>query len=89
MSENTEISNPSEIDENIDFVLEANVTTCQNCESEHESGFEFCPHCGQKTEEDLTTNKWDFKKFITEYDLRRSKDFVKTFPELAEFYKNI
>jgi hypothetical protein len=43
----------------------------------------------EKTEEDLTTNKWDFKKFITEYDIRRGKNFVKTFPELAEFYKNI
>jgi hypothetical protein len=43
----------------------------------------------EKTEEDLTTNKWDFKKFIKEYDLRRGKNFIKTFPELAEFYKTI
>ena len=27
---------------------------CKNCEEEHEGGFEFCPHCGMKTNEDLT-----------------------------------
>jgi hypothetical protein len=28
----------------------------------------------------------DFAAFITEYDIRRSTDFNKTFPELTEFY---
>ena len=31
----------------------------------------------------------DFKQFYTQYDHRRGKDFVKTFPELAEWYNNI
>jgi organic radical activating enzyme len=31
----------------------------------------------------------DFKSFFTQYDKRRNKDFVKTFPELAEWYKSI
>ncbi len=34
--------------------MESNTTRCKNCEQEHEMGFEFCPHCGQKTNEDLT-----------------------------------
>ena len=28
----------------------------------------------------------DFKQFYTQYDIRREKDFVKTFPELATWY---
>jgi len=78
MSENTEISNPSEIDENIDFVLEANVTTCQNCESEHESGFEFCPHCGQKTEEDLTVGVLFYNTIANyfSFDARFFRSFI-------------
>jgi organic radical activating enzyme len=31
----------------------------------------------------------DFKQFYTQYDQRRGKDFVKTFPHLAEWYQNI
>ncbi|WP_411896142.1 DUF3667 domain-containing protein [Winogradskyella sp. A2] len=27
---------------------------CQNCEEPFEEGFKFCPHCGQKTNDDLT-----------------------------------
>ena len=29
----------------------------------------------------------DFVNYIDEYDRRRGKDFVKVFPELAEFYQ--
>ena len=29
-------------------------TNCLNCEEPYEEGFQFCPHCGQKTNEDLT-----------------------------------
>lgn len=54
MTKNTEISNLSENDDNVDFTLEQNITTCQNCEEEHDISFQFCPHCGQQTEEDLT-----------------------------------
>lgn len=28
--------------------------TCKNCEENFEEGFLFCPHCGQKTKEELT-----------------------------------
>ncbi|WP_299362419.1 DUF3667 domain-containing protein [Winogradskyella sp.] len=27
---------------------------CRNCEQPYEKGFKFCPHCGQKTDDDLT-----------------------------------
>jgi hypothetical protein len=27
---------------------------CKNCENSYEKGFQFCPHCGQKTEDELT-----------------------------------
>jgi hypothetical protein len=78
MSENTEISNPSENDETLDFVLEANFTTCQNCESEHEIGFEFCPHCGQKTEEDLTVGVLFYNTIANyfSFDARFFRSFI-------------
>ena len=28
--------------------------TCKNCEQDFEKGFQFCPHCGQKTNDELT-----------------------------------
>jgi hypothetical protein len=31
----------------------------------------------------------DFKQFHTQYDQRRNKDFVSTFPDLAEWYNNL
>ena len=31
----------------------------------------------------------DFKKFYTQYDIRRNKNFVKTFPELEEWYETL
>jgi hypothetical protein len=31
----------------------------------------------------------DFKEFYSQYDLRRGKDFCKTFPHLAEWYKSL
>ena len=34
--------------------METKTTACKNCEEHYELGFEFCPHCGQKTTEDLT-----------------------------------
>lgn len=40
-------------------------------------------------QEDLKLNRDDFKKFVTEHDNRRGTNFVKIFPELEEFYKNI
>ncbi|WP_299117042.1 DUF3667 domain-containing protein [uncultured Winogradskyella sp.] len=34
--------------------MKANQNTCQNCEQPYDKGFQFCPHCGQKTNENLT-----------------------------------
>ena len=31
----------------------------------------------------------DFKKFYTQYDQRRGKDFVGTFPTLADWYNTL
>jgi hypothetical protein len=31
----------------------------------------------------------DFKSFYEQYDVRRNKDFRKTFPEIAEWYDTI
>lgn len=31
----------------------------------------------------------DFKSFFTQYDLRRGKNFVETFPRLAEWYNKL
>ena len=41
--------------------MEDNTTTCKNCEEEHELGFEFCPHCGQKLMKSLLLESY----FIT------------------------
>jgi len=34
--------------------MSTNQVNCKNCEKPFEDGFEFCPHCGQKTNEELT-----------------------------------
>jgi len=44
------------------------------------------PHSGAAEQSML---QQDFKKFYTQYDLRRKKDFVQTFPQLADWYNNI
>ena len=38
---------------------------------------------------DLPSLRNDFKQFYTQYDQRRGKDFCKTFPKLADWYKTI
>jgi len=58
--------------------MDTNTTVCQNCEEEHEVGFEFCPHCGQKTNEDLTVRVL-FYNTISNYfdvDARFFKSFI-------------
>ena len=44
------------------------------------------PHLGA-AEQDILQK--DFKKFYTQYDSRRNKNFVNTFPGLADWYKNL
>jgi organic radical activating enzyme len=41
------------------------------------------------TETDKEIHYHDFKSFYTQYDIRRNKNFVSTFPELKEWYENI
>ena len=36
---------------------------------------------------EVEKNRLDFVKFVDEHDKRRGTDFLKTFPELEEFYK--
>jgi len=40
-------------------------------------------------DEDLNQNRIDFVKFVDEHDLRRGTNFLKTFPEMEEFYHKI
>jgi len=44
------------------------------------------PHTGAAEE---TTLQKDFKTFYTQYDQRRNKNFVNTFPELADWYNTL
>ena len=44
------------------------------------------PHGGAS---DMATLQQDFKKFYTQYDQRRDKDFAKTFPVLIDWFKGI
>ena len=42
---------------------------------------------GQKLNKDyIIKNKADFYKFFAEHDRRRGTDFLKTFPEMKEFW---
>jgi hypothetical protein len=40
-------------------------------------------------DENLIQNRIDFIKFVDEHDIRRGTDFLKTFPEMEEFYHKI
>ncbi|GAA4808143.1 DUF3667 domain-containing protein [Litoribaculum gwangyangense] len=58
--------------------MEKKTLNCANCEKEFEDGFEFCPHCGQKTNEDLTLGVL-FYNTISNYfsfDARFFKSFI-------------
>ncbi len=71
-------SNDSEKDDKVGFTNEHEITACKNCEEDYEVGFEFCPHCGQKTNEDLTVGVL-FYNTISNYfsfDARFFKSFI-------------
>lgn len=58
--------------------MSANQEICQNCEQPHERGFKFCPHCGQKTNDELTLGVL-FYNTISNYfsfDARFLKSFL-------------
>ena len=79
MANNTDLGNPSENDDNVDFVLEPNkATTCQNCESEHDIDFEFCPHCGQQANDKLTVGVLFYNTIANyfSFDARFFKSFI-------------
>lgn len=58
--------------------METNELNCQNCEQPYEDGFQFCPHCGQKTNDELTIGIL-FYNTISNYfsfDARFLKSFI-------------
>jgi hypothetical protein len=58
--------------------MEKQTVNCPNCEQEYEEGFQFCPHCGQKANEDLTIGVL-FYNTISNYfsfDARFFKSFI-------------
>lgn len=58
--------------------MNTKTATCKNCEQKHKVDFEFCPHCGQKTNEDLTVGVL-FYNTISNYfsfDARFFKSFI-------------
>ncbi|WP_369998166.1 DUF3667 domain-containing protein [Winogradskyella sp.] len=58
--------------------METNQNTCQNCEQSYDKGFRFCPHCGQKTNDELTLGVL-FYNTISNYfsfDARFFKSFI-------------
>ena len=60
------------------MIMDSNTVPCKNCEKDYELGFEFCPHCGQKTSEDLTVGVL-FYNTISNYfsfDARFFKSFI-------------
>lgn len=58
--------------------MDTNQATCQNCEQPYNEGFQFCPHCGQKTNDELTVGVL-FYNTISNYfsfDARFFKSFI-------------
>lgn len=58
--------------------MSSNQVNCQNCEKPFSKGFEFCPHCGQKVNDELTIGVL-FYNTISNYfsfDARFFKSFV-------------
>ncbi len=78
MENNTDDSSNSEKNNEVSFLVEDEKTTCQNCELEHEIGFEFCPHCGQKTNDELTLGVLFYNTLANyfSFDARFFKSFI-------------
>jgi len=55
--------------------------TCKNCEENFEKGFRFCPHCGQKSKDELTIGVL-FYNTITNYFSFDARFFKSFFPLL-------
>ncbi len=61
--------------------MEKQYDTCKNCEESFEEGFEFCPHCGQKTKDELTIGVL-FYNTISNYFSFDARFFKSFFPLL-------
>ena len=59
--------------------METKITSCKNCEQEHQEGFEFCPHCGQKSNDELTVGVL-FYNTISNYFSFDARFFKSFFP---------
>lgn len=58
--------------------MNADHINCQNCEKPYKNGYQFCPHCGQKTNDELTIGVL-FYNTISNYfsfDARFLKSFI-------------
>ncbi|GAA4296718.1 DUF3667 domain-containing protein [Aestuariibaculum suncheonense] len=58
--------------------MKKSLETCKNCENKFEQGFNFCPYCGQKSNDELTVSVL-FQNTISNYfsvDARFFKSFI-------------
>ncbi|MCR8667606.1 DUF3667 domain-containing protein [Aestuariibaculum sp. M13] len=58
--------------------MKKSMETCKNCENDFEQGYNFCPHCGQKSNDELTVSVL-FYNTISNYfsvDARFFKSFI-------------
>ncbi len=63
--------------------MEQNELKCANCEQDLQEGYEFCPHCGQKTKDDLTIGVL-FYNTITNYFSFDARFLKSIFPLLLK-----
>lgn len=61
--------------------MEKHYEICKNCEENFEEGFVFCPHCGQKSKDELTLGVL-FYNTITNYFSFDARFFKSVFPLL-------
>lgn len=61
--------------------MEKQLTDCKNCEEQFEDGFQFCPHCGQKSKDELTIGVL-FYNTISNYFSFDARFFKSFFPLL-------
>lgn len=62
-------------------IMEKELINCKNCENEFEKDFQFCPHCGQKTKDELTIGVL-FYNTISNYFSFDARFFKSFFPLL-------
>jgi len=72
----------------VDYMIEKSATTKRFKEYEIMKLDRIYKDCMSRVENktELTVQRYQFYQFVNEYDNRRSKDFLKTFPEFKNFY---